>query len=63
MRPGLERALNVAACLFIVIMIKSGVSSSLLDYRDQGQTAIEKYYARNLDSQTFDEIFPTDASS
>ncbi|MCK4998366.1 MAG: hypothetical protein KAS23_02485 [Anaerohalosphaera sp.] len=60
MRPGLERVLNAAACLFIVIMIRSGVSNSLLDCKNQGQTAFENYYARNLDSQTYDEIFPTD---
>jgi len=62
-RPTLERTLNTAACLFIVIMIKVGVSTSLLDYKDKGQTAIENYYARNLDDQIFDEIFPTDVPS
>ena len=63
MRPILERVLNTAACLFIICLIKTGMTSSFLDYRDQGQTAIENYYARNLDSQTFDELFPTDSSS
>ncbi|RKY03602.1 MAG: hypothetical protein DRP56_11010, partial [Planctomycetota bacterium] len=28
-RPVIERVLNVAACLFVVIMIKTGVSNSL----------------------------------
>ena len=63
MRPGLERALNAAACVFVVIMIKTGTSNSLLDYKDQGEAVIHNYYARNLDSQMFDEIFPTDSSS
>ena len=61
--PLIERVLNVAACLFVVVMIKSGVSHSLLDYKEQGEAVIHNYYARNLDSQTFNEIFPTDSSS
>lgn len=62
MRPGLERALNVAACVFVMLMIKTGVSSSLLDYKEQGEAVIHNYYARNLDSQLFNEIFPTNPS-
>ncbi len=62
-RPGLERAINAAACVFVVLMIKTGVSNSLLDYKEQGEAVIHNYYARNLDSQMFDEIFPIDSSS
>ena len=62
-RPGLERVLNAAACVFVVLMIKTGVSNSLLDYKEQGEAVIHNYYARNLDSQMFDEIFPIDSSS
>lgn len=58
MRPGLERILNVAACVFVVLIIKTGMSRSLLDYQEQGEAVIKNYYARNLDSQLFDEIFP-----
>jgi hypothetical protein len=61
--PLLERVLNVAACLFVIIMIKTGVSNSLLDYKDQGESVIHNYYARNLDTQMFDEIFPSDSPS
>ena len=56
-RPFIERVLNVAACLFIIIMIKTGVSNSLLDYKRQGEAVIQNYYARNLDEQLFNEIF------
>ena len=63
MRPGLERVMNAAACVFVVLMIKTGVSNSLLDYKQQGEAVIENYYARNLDSQMFDEIFPADSPS
>ena len=62
MRPGLERLLNTAACLFIILMIRTGISKSLLDYEEQGQAVIKNYYARNLDSQTFEELFPTDST-
>jgi hypothetical protein len=61
-RPILEKMLNVAACLFVVIMIKTGISHSLSDYKEQGEAVIHNYYARNLDSQMFDEIFPIDSS-
>lgn len=61
-RPGLERILNIAACVFVVVMIKTGVSNSLLNYKRQGEDVIHNYYARNLDSQTFDELFPEDSS-
>jgi hypothetical protein len=63
MRPVFERILNTAACLFVICLIKTGMTSSFLDYQNQGQTAIENYYARNLDSQTFDELFGSDSSA
>lgn len=59
----LERVLNVAACIFVVIMIKTGQSNSLMNYQKQGKAAIKNYYARNLDSQMVNEIFPEDTSS
>lgn len=62
MRPGLERVLNAAACVFVIFMIKTGISRSLLDYKEQGEAVIKNYYARNLDSQIFDEIFPKNSS-
>lgn len=61
MRPGFERILNTAACLFVLVMIKTGTSNSLLGYRVQGKAVIHNYYARNLDSQTLSELFPTDS--
>ncbi len=63
MRPGFERVLNVAACVFVILMIRTGVSNSLVKYKDQGEAIIKNYYARNLDSQIFDELFPADSSS
>jgi len=57
----IERILNVAACLFVIIMIRMGVTSSLTDVKSKGQAALHNYYARNLDSQLCSEIFPEDA--
>ncbi len=51
------------ACVFVVLMIKTGVSRSLLDYREQGQAVIQGYYARNLDGPMYDELFATDSLS
>ena len=59
-RPVIERVLNIAACLFIVVMIRMGVTSSLTDVKNKGETALHNYYARNLDSQLYNEIFPED---
>ncbi len=60
MRPGVERALGAAACILVALMIKTGLSRSLLDYQDQGKTVIYNYYARNLDSPMLEELFPAD---
>jgi hypothetical protein len=57
-RPLLERLLNIAACLFVVLMIRTGIMNSLTDYKEQGEAVIHNYYARNLDSGLFHEIFP-----
>ena len=56
--PMLERLLNVAACLFVVLIVRMGITSSMADIRQQGETAVHNYYARNLDTQLFNEIFP-----
>jgi hypothetical protein len=61
-RPFFEHVLNVAACLFVLLMIRSGVFSSLTDYKQQGETALHNYYARNLDQKLMNEIFPDDTT-
>lgn len=59
-KPMLEQVLNVAACLFVLLMIRCGIFNSFKDYQNQGQTVLHNYYANNLDSQLMDEIFPDD---
>lgn len=60
-RPAVERLFNVAACLFVVLMIRMGVFSSMTDVQAKGKTALHNYYARNLDNQMVNEIFPDDS--
>lgn len=61
-RPAMERMLNIAACLFVVLLIRMGVTASLLDVQKKGKTAVHNYYARNLDSRLMQEIFPDDSN-
>ena len=56
-RPMLERLINVAACLFIVLMVRVGLTKSLFEIKDQGTKVMENYYARNLDAQLFEDVF------
>lgn len=61
-RPVLERLLNIAACLFVVLMIRMGVTASMLDVQTKGRKVMHNYYARNLDTQLADELFPDDSA-
>ena len=61
-RPLIERLFHVAACLFVVLMVRMGVTSSLADVQTRGKTALHNYYARNLDAQMVNEIMPDDSS-
>jgi len=60
-KPVLEHVLNAAACLFVLVMIRCGIFSSLSTYKDQGEAVLHKYYAQNLDQQLMDQIFPDDS--
>lgn len=55
--PHLERLLNWAACLFVVLLIRTGVTHKLFEIKEQGTAVIENYYARHLDAQIFEDIF------
>jgi len=57
-RSLIDRLLNIAACLFVVLMMRSGIFHSLTSYKEQSEAVIHNYYARNLDSNMFNEIFP-----
>ena len=51
-------ALNVAACMAILILMKMGAFSSLNTLQTQGQNVMKKYYANRIGDDLADEIFP-----
>ena len=51
-------ALNVAACMTILLLMKIGVFSSMDMFKGQGQKAIKVYYANRIGCDLADEIFP-----
>ena len=55
--PMLERLINVAACLFVVLMIRVGLTNKMFQIKEQGTKVMENYYARNLDPQLFEDVF------
>ncbi len=55
--PLLDRLMNIAACLFVVLMVRFGMVNSLFEIKDQGQKVVEKYYAKHLDAEIFKDVF------
>lgn len=53
----LEKLLSMAACLMVIFLMKVGVFSSLRQIREDGQTAMRNYYARNLDEEMMGQLF------
>ena len=51
-------ALNVAACMAILLLMKFGVFSSMNMFQTQGQKVIKKYYANRIGDDLADELFP-----
>ena len=51
-------ALNVAACMTILLLMKIGVFSSMNMFQTQGPKVIKKYYANRIGNDLADEIFP-----
>lgn len=56
-RPVLERLINIAACLFVVLMVRTGLTHKMFEIREQGTKVMENYYARNLDSRLYEDVF------
>ncbi len=50
---------NVAACLVVIILMKTGIFSSMNKFKKQGNTAMKHYYAKHLDEETVNDIFTT----
>lgn len=55
--PVLERLINVAACLFVILMVRTGLTHKMFELKDQGTKVMENYYARNLDSELYEDVF------
>jgi len=51
-------ALNVAACMTILLLMKIGAFSSMNLFQSQGPKVIKKYYAIRIGDDLADEIFP-----
>ncbi len=54
-------AVNVAACIMIVLLMKMGIFSSMNTVQTQGQKAMRHYYASRAGEDIANQIFP-DAS-
>lgn len=58
--PFVDRLVNMAACLFIVLMIRSGLTDNMFEIKEQGTNVMESYYARHLDNgfgDLYEDIF------
>jgi len=52
-----ERVLNMAACLFIAMILRVGIYSDFHHVKQDGTKILHKYYANNLDTGLCREIF------
>ncbi len=52
-----QAALNAAACLAILFLLKIGIFSSMSVLEDQGSKAVENYYVRSAGRELSDDIF------
>ena len=52
---------NAAACVAILLLMKTGVLSSMNQFHSTGQKGMEQYYARRIGEDLAGEIFTQDA--
>ena len=50
-------AVNVAACIAILLLMKIGIFSSIDKFQTQGQKVVEQYYASQVGEDLADEVF------
>lgn len=48
---------NAAACIAILLLMKSGIFSSMDKFQAEGQKVVKQYYASHLGEELTDEIF------
>jgi len=51
---------NLAACIVILLLMKTGVFSSMNNLQTQGQKVIKQYYVKQVGADLADEIFAKD---
>jgi len=54
-------AVNAAACIAIVLLMKIGIFSSMDRFQTEGEKIVKQYYACQVGQDLADEIFPQDA--
>ena len=47
---------HAAACLAILLLLRTGIFSSMKRFHDQGAQAVKQYYTRHLDKDILDEL-------
>lgn len=52
---------NLAACAAILLLMKTGIFSSIDGFQTRGQKVIRQYYANQVGEDLAEELFPTDS--
>jgi hypothetical protein len=52
---------NLAACAAILLLMKTGIFSSIDGFQTRGQKVIRQYYAKQVGEDLAEEIFPSDS--
>ena len=55
-----QPSMNIAACFLILVLIKSGVFTSIDKFQTQGRKAYKQYYTNQVGEEIADELFPND---
>lgn len=56
-RRALDFAFNAAACLAVMVLLRTSVFSSMKEIEDDGRCVVQNYYSKHLDADLVDEIF------
>lgn len=49
--------LNAAACILVVLLVKTGAYASMTNLQSEGKDFVEEYYAKHLGDDYADELF------
>ena len=53
----LSSVTNVAACLAVLFLLKTGIFTSINKFNEKGKESLHNYYSKRLDKSICDEIF------